>query len=208
MAKSNEIRVLLMRTGETEWEQAGRIAGSSDVPLSQSGLAAVKDAAGRLRAEGARISTVICGPDEASQATARELAVAEGAKVKVVEGLGEMNLGLWEGRLAYELEQACPTAYRQWLQDPSAVRAPEGETMDEAQDRILEALCKAVDKARPDHGAIAFVLRPVALGLVRCALGGVPASGLWSMMNGEIAQWKTIQKGLLRRSFERARLGA
>jgi hypothetical protein len=46
------------------------------------------------------------------------------------------------------------------------------------------------------------------MGLVGCALSGAPTSGLWSMMNTDLAQWKTLQRGLLRRMYEQARLGA
>jgi broad specificity phosphatase PhoE len=206
MAKTTEIRVLLMRTGETEWEKAGRIAGSSDVPLSDAGRAAVKTAIEGLQAEGTRLSTIYCAPDEASLATAEHLAGASGGRVKVVDGLGEMNLGLWEGRLAQELEDKCPTAYRQWVEDPSVVRAPEGETVEEAQDRIVSALARSLDKA--NGGAVAVVLRPVAMALVGCALSGVPNSDLWSMMKTGLSQWKTVNRGLLRRMSEQAKLGA
>jgi broad specificity phosphatase PhoE len=208
MAKTTEIRVLLMRTGETEWENAGRIAGSSDVPLSEAGRSAVTTTVESIRAEGTRLTAVFCGPDEASQATAHALAAATGAKIKVVDGLSEMNLGLWEGRLAEDLEQKCPTAYRQWVDDPTVIRAPEGETVEEAQERIVGAVSRALDRVRPDAGAVGIVLRPVAMGLVGCALSGAPTSDLWSMMKNGLAQWKTVQRGLLRRMFEQARLGA
>lgn len=208
MAKTTEIRVLLMRTGETEWEIAGRIAGSSDVPLSDAGRSAVKDTVDSLRAEDTHLAVVFCAPDEASQATADALAAATGAKVKTIDDLGEMNLGLWEGRLAKELEEKCPTAYRQWVENPAVIRAPEGESVDEAQDRIVSAVARALDRVRPGDGAVGVVLRPVAMGLVGCALSGAPTSDLWSMMSNGLAQWKTLQRGLLRRMYEQARLGA
>src|SRR5690349_826181 len=97
MAKSNEIRVLLLRTGQTAWDEAGRICGATDVPLTSDGLEAARQQAASLTGE--HVSTILCGPDEASVATAQELAKTIGGKIKPVDGLGEVNLGLWEGLL-------------------------------------------------------------------------------------------------------------
>jgi broad specificity phosphatase PhoE len=207
MAKLNDIRVLLVRTGETEWERDGRIAGHSDVPLSEGGRRAVADLARQL--EGVRLGTVYCGPDEASVATANELAAITGARVKPVECLSEIHLGLWEGMRQKELEDKCPRAYRQWMDDPTVVQVPEGETVPEAQDRLLGGLAKVLEKAKPENGAVAVVLRPMAMGLVGCALNGVPARNVWSMMKaGLAAQWQTIQRDVLRQGLMQVRASA
>ncbi len=204
MRKPNDIRLLLVRTGETEWERDGRIAGHTDVPLSEGGRRAVADIARQFQGE--RIGTVYCGPDEASVATADEIAAATGARVKSVPCLAEIDLGLWEGIRCKELEEKCPRAYRQWMDDPSVVQVPEGESVEEAQERILNGLAKVLDKAKTDQGAIAVVLRPVAMGLVGCALNGVPTKDLWSMMKGGLAvQWQTVQRSLLRQTFMQPR---
>jgi probable phosphoglycerate mutase len=207
MAKPQEIRVLLFRTGETEWDRTGRIAGAADVPLSMGGFEAVRR--GVSAAEGAAISTVFCGPDEASQTTAAELAKASGARIKVIDELGEIHLGLWEGLLKSELEGKCPKAYRQWIENPGSVQAPEGESLDEAQSRIMNALGRSLSKAKPDNGAVAFVLRPVAMALVGCSLGGVPTKNVWSMLeSGPATQWRSLPRNLSRREQSRAKVGA
>jgi probable phosphoglycerate mutase len=195
MGKRSNIRVLFVRTGETDWERAGRIAGSTDVPLTEAGWDRIRAAFQGLGQ--VRLSSVLCGPDETSQAIARELAkVSGGAKVKVIEDLGEVHLGLWEGILETDLQEKCPTAYRQWVEDPAAVHVPEGEGFEEAQSRLIQALGRGLDRARGDAGAVGVVLRPMALGLVGCALGGVATSGLWSMIESSPAlDWKTIGRG-------------
>lgn len=204
MGKSTEIRVLLVRTGQTLWEQAGRIAGSSDVPLSEAGHQSARNAAAELG--DARLSTIYCGPDEASLVTAQELAKPTGAKIKTVDDLGEVHLGLWEGILQSELEEKCPRAYRQWMEDPAGVQVPEGESLDDARARLMEALCRTLDKARTDNGATGVVLRPVALALVACELTGAPTRNLWSMIKtGPPLQWRTFQRGMLRQTRQSVR---
>ncbi|MEX2219506.1 MAG: histidine phosphatase family protein [Phycisphaerales bacterium] len=195
MAKAKDIRVLLLRTGETEWERAGRIGGAADVPLSLAGFETVRRRVQELG--GARVATVFCGPDEASVATASELAGSTGAKVKVIDELGEIHLGLWEGLLESELEGRCPTAYRQWLENPGCIQAPEGESLDDAQDRIMKAVGRSLKGSKTDNGAVAFVLRPVAMALVGCAVGGCAKRNVWSMLESSPqAQWHTLPRDL------------
>jgi broad specificity phosphatase PhoE len=206
MGKSNEIRVLFVRTGETEWESAGRIAGATDVPLSPAGLAAAAQTVSEL--QGVELGTIFCSADEASIATANELAKVTGGKVKPIDDLGEVNLGLWEGMLARELEDKCPRAYRQWLEDPCLVHVPEGEGLDEARERLVETLGRALDKVRWGNGSIGVVLRPMAMALIGCALADASTSSLWTMMKtGPAADWRTLQRGALRHSGMQARAG-
>lgn len=194
MAKNADIRVLFVRTPETEWERAGRLAGSTDVPLTAAGWEAVLAAMNGL--QGTRLSSVLCGPDEASQAVARELAKRTGCKVKVVEDFGEVHLGLWEGMLGTELQEKCPSAYRQWLDDPAAINAPEGEAFEDAQVRLVQALQRNTARVRGDSGSVGVVLRPMALGLVGCSVMGVPTKRLWSMIEtAPLLEWRTVGKG-------------
>ena len=203
MSKPNEIRVLLVRTGETEWERAGRMAGATDVPLSQQGVEAVRGTADGLA--DVHLSTIFCSPDEASQVTAQEVARATGGKIRIIDELAEISLGLWEGLLASELEDKCPRAYRQWVEDPAHVQVPEGERLDEARGRILEGLSRAFEKVKPGNGAVGVVLRPIAMALVSCDLTGTPSNGLWSIIRtAPPTQWRTVD----RETFRRARVGA
>lgn len=193
MAKTNDIRVMFVRTGETDWERAGRIAGSTDVPQTEAGWLQVRRGIAELA--DSRMTAVLCGPDETSQIIARELAKATGAKVKVIEDLGEIHLGLWEGMLASELEEKCPRAYRQWIEDPAAVQVPEGEGFEDAQARLMKALIRNLSRAKGDTGSVGVVLRPVALGLVGCALSGIAMSRLWSIIQtGPAFEWRTIDR--------------
>jgi probable phosphoglycerate mutase len=201
MAKSDEIRVLLVRTGQTEWECAGRVCGAADVPLSPAGEAEARSSVESLTE--AHLSTVFCGPDEASMATAKALAEKTGAKVRTVDELGEVSLGLWEGKLESELEETCPRLYRQWIEDPASVHAPEGETLEEARERLVETLGRALARSR--NGAVGVVLRPLAHALVGCELSGTPIRGVWSMMkSGGPLQWQTIPRDSLKKPRAKA----
>jgi len=207
MAKTTDIRVLFVRTPETDWEKAGRIAGSTDVPLNEAGWQSFRTAVEALGE--VRLTAVLCGPDEASQAVARDIAKSAGAKVKIVEDLGEVHLGLWEGMLRTDLEDKCPRAFRQWIDDPAAVQVPEGEGLEEAQTRLRGALSGGLARAKPEAGAVGVVLRPMARGLIGCVLEGVPTKGLWSMIDSApLLEWRTVDRGSLRTARQKTGVGA
>lgn len=207
MAKSNEIRVLLMCSGRTEWDEAGRLSGSCDLPMSSAGRDEAEAAAQAFG--GKALSVIYCGPDDASVAKAECVAKATGAKVKPVADLAEPGLGLWEGLLDKEIEDKYPTSYRQWLEDPASVIVPEGEPLTEAEGRILSALVKSLDKAKDNGAGVGVVLRPMAMGLVRGWLAGDVPSNLWSMVRDcPAAEWKLVPRTALKRTWDESRAGA
>jgi phosphoserine phosphatase len=194
MAKTGQLRLLLVRSGATEWDKCGRMCGSSDLPLCEEGRAAFLAELEQLGRPG--LATVLTSPDEASLVTAGLLAEATGAKIKDYDELREVNLGLWEGRLGSDLEARCRSAYRQWVSDPTTVVPPEGETIEEAEARIVPTLAKLLGKARVGaDGAVGLVMRPLALGVVKCWLEGMPTSKLWTAVHDRpVTEWRQVSR--------------
>lgn len=186
MPIATPIRLFVARCGATEWDEAGRLQGATDLPLSETGRAALDaEIAGLSKATvGAEISQVLCAADEGSEQTARLLAKRVGGKVKVLPGVAEMNLGLWEGMLRSDFEERYPRAWRQWREDPASVVAPQGESLVEARARIIGALASQIERLKGGT-ASAVVVRPIAFGLVRCWLGERPTKELWALSRGE-----------------------
>lgn len=187
MAKNATHRVLLLRSGATDWDQAGRLQGSTDLPLSAAGRA---DLAATLQSLGRPpIGSVYCAGDEASVATAQLLAAAAGSRVVTMPELQEMDFGLWEGVLRSELDDRFCRAGRLWGEDPSCVTPPEGEAMDSFVDRLKKGVRRALSKAKGSGRrsvnatpAVGVVLRPVGDAVARCLLGGVPISELHTIL--------------------------
>ena len=152
----------LIPSAATHWHQEQRVQGNLDLPPSGEGIAAAKSAAETWLPH-TPPRTIYTAPDEASRQTADAFAAVCGAKVKVVDDLQEMNLGLWQGLPYAEFKERYPTAYAQWRQDPALVVAPQGETMQQLAHRLKTTMTRMVDKAGSD--AVAFVLRPVCLAL-------------------------------------------
>ena len=162
--------VYLIASGPTAWEDGQRVQGNTDLPLHEEGTQRVRSAIDDWLPE-QRLRTVHAAPDEASRQTAALVAQRLGAaKVKPIEELAEMNLGLWQGLTEAELQDRYPKVFGRWRAEPAKVSVPEGESFEELVDRVAGALDRLI--GRSDKEAVVLVLRPVVLKLCGAWLGG------------------------------------
>ena len=145
----------LVRHGETAWNYEGRIQGSTDIPLNDTGRLQARGIAETLAAEYAGREVVVVSSDLGRAAeTADIIAAALGTEVsRRFPGLQERSYGEAEGMDA-------PTfydTYGPW----HAADVPGAETWPVVRERALAALAEAVASA-PDgvdviavaHGAL------------------------------------------------------
>jgi broad specificity phosphatase PhoE len=160
-------RIYLVQTGETTWQAESRLESVAGAPLSEAGAAAIRAVGEQLRAAGVSPS-IYAAHGEAEVQTARLLAKALDVKVHANAHLGEIDYGLWQGLTHQQIKRGQPRLFRQWSEDPASVTPPQGETMAHAWDRIVKAV-KGILKRRR-NGPPLFVLAPVAMALLRCAI--------------------------------------
>jgi broad specificity phosphatase PhoE len=110
---------------------SGRAAGLS---LSAVGAEQARELARRLEPE--QIDAVHASPIERAQETAIAVARRRGLEVTTVEALNEVDFGRWCGRRFAELSE--DPRWGEWNVRRSKVRAPEGETMSQVQQRAWE----------------------------------------------------------------------
>lgn len=181
MAKISTSRLMLMRSGRTEWDLLGRVQGAADLPIATGGKAAAEAELAKLN--GQKLTWIATAPDEASRETAELLKrVTSARKIEIVPDLSEMALGLWEGLRYQELEERYCRAGRQFLADPCGVSAPDGEMIDDFAEKIRAAIAKIAGRQKRG-GAVGVVVRPIALGVSRCILNNAELGELWAMLN-------------------------
>lgn len=155
------LTILLIASGETEYDSQGRIQGTLDVPLSAEGQRQVQAAARQLLDQPVAIEALYAGPCRSAQETADILGQRLELKPKTLEKLHNLDQGLWQGLLFDEVKAKQPKVYRQWQERPDAVCPPEGETVGQARERLKAALARLTKKHKT--GAIALVLaQPLA----------------------------------------------
>ena len=157
---------LVIRPGETDFDREDRIQEALDLPLTAEGRQQVFQLIEQLR--GQAPDAIYASPSQPSRATAELIADALDVPVKELEGLSNMDQGLWQGMLLSDLKRKHPRVYKQWQESPESVCAPAGETCDDAIERIEKALKKPIRKG----GTFAVVVSEPLASLVSCVLHG------------------------------------
>jgi len=128
--------LLLMRHGTNDWVH-GRLAGwTPGVHLNDEGkaqAAALSERLGDLP-----IAAIYTSPLERCVETATAIARPRGLDLRLVEQIGEVRYGEWQGAELKELYKHELWPGVQFY--PSGTRFPNGETLGEAQMRMVQAL--------------------------------------------------------------------
>lgn len=201
MSSGSPTILWLIRSGETAWQREQRVQGRTDLPLSTEGRTALASDLAQLggaglptpqgspeQEHGQRPAGLLTGKpslihhaaDEAAKESAAMVARQFGARTKANADFDEPDLGLLSGLTMEHFEERFPTRFRQWEEEPLSLVPPEGEAMEDARTRVLDALGRLARRHR--HEVFGLVLHPIALALVRAALEGRPGRELWNML--------------------------
>lgn len=157
--------VVLVRPGCTDFDTQKRIQGSLDLPLNEKGQSLLPKIVALLQP--LPIEAVFTGPCDPCLTTARTIAESLGVPLKEIDGLGNLNQGLWQGMSMDEARRKFPKVFKQWDEAPETVCPPEGETISQCHDRLLTALKKpfkkyetfAIVASEPLASLLSFILR-------------------------------------------------
>jgi len=150
----------------TEWSASGRLGGRTSLPLTPAGREQAASWAGDLT--GKNIRFVYSSDEECSVETAGILMNRCDARHRLLAQMVEVDVGLWEGLTSEELTRRNSKVFKRWLADPSAICPPEGESAQDATDRLLDGIDWILAK-HAGHDLI-IILGPIAAALVRRVL--------------------------------------
>ena len=158
-------RLLLIRHAEPDEDARGRCYGRLDIGLSPAGRASAERLAGSVR--DVYLEEVYVSP----RLRAVQTAAALGGTPRVEDRLRELDFGELEGRLYDEIEREQPTFFRRWMETPTLVRFPGGESFAELRERV-DAAVRDIVAAHTDrtvglvsHGGVIRAALALALGL-------------------------------------------
>ncbi len=180
--------VVIVRSGETDYDNQHRIQGVLDLPLTPQGAAQIRELAEQLRP--LQLEVVYCGPSEQARQTAEILAEELGCELRVLSELVNLNQGLWQGQRIEEIRRRYPRLFKQWREHPDVVCPPSGETSSEAVARVHRALARPL---RRKHRFAIVASEPLATILI-CELQHRPVdfSRLYSE-NGASEPFRVIE---------------
>src|ERR1051325_9624156 len=101
MADSQRLTIYLIRHGETEWNQAGRCQGVTDIPLTEKGYRQAQLLAQTLADK--PLSLVLTSSLQRGKETAMLIAARHGLTAELRDELKEWNQGELEGLTGAEL---------------------------------------------------------------------------------------------------------
>jgi broad specificity phosphatase PhoE len=144
MLRSSMIRLILVRHGETAWNQERRIqGGSSDTGLSEVGRRQVERLG--LALKETKIDAIYASPLKRALDTAQAIAGYHQLIVQVEPDLREMEVGELEGVSIAELGTSFSQFLLQWRQGQGMEKLPGGESVIELADRVwatIESIMK------------------------------------------------------------------
>lgn len=167
--------LIVIRAGATDYDLEERIRGTLDMPLASAGVAAATRAGNALAEDPPAV--IYASADEAAEETARIVGVACDMKPKSLSTLGNIDMGLWQGRRAEEIRDTQPRLHRQWQDNPWSVAPPEGELLEEACERV-EAVLEKIFKRHPSGTVAVVVPRPLDA-VVTWLVSGRSMGDLW-----------------------------
>ena len=130
-------RFWLIRHGEPAEEARHRCYGSLDVGLSETGRAQIAQVAVYLKGE--PVAAIYTSPRSRTLESARILGAVASCSIEVVEDLREIDFGDFEGLAYDEIAARYPDLYRRWMETPTEIQFPNGESFPAMRVRVLRA---------------------------------------------------------------------
>jgi broad specificity phosphatase PhoE len=174
------LKILLIRPGSTDYDEQERIQGILDIPLNEQGLAEAAQAAEELRDKG--LEVIYAPRSEPAYHTAETIAKTLDVKMRKLDRMQNLNLGLWQGMLIEDVHRKQPKVYRQWQEQPENVCPTEGEMLGAADQRVQQAMTKLLKRHK--EGIIGVCVPEPLLSLVRRFIVHCELGDLWKPTNG------------------------
>jgi len=142
------MRLILIRHGETLWNEHHKFQGISDIELSPKGMSQAKHLAESLKEES--LAKIYTSPLIRARQTAEQIALFHCCPVVVVEELKELNQGRLEGLTVEDLRRDFKEFLKDWTEHPEAAQLPEGESLEDLQRRAWTAVVRMIAEHTQD----------------------------------------------------------
>ncbi|HUP96115.1 MAG TPA: histidine phosphatase family protein [Burkholderiales bacterium] len=151
--------ILLVRHGETEWNQEHRMQGQHDSPLTPTGLQQARQLARRLKE--VAFSVLYSSDLGRAHQTARCIADLTGHDIIADRDLRERSFGIFEGLTNSEIETRYPEHYAPFARREPDFVMPGGESARQFRTRCVGCLERIA--SRHDGGTVVIVSHGLVL---------------------------------------------
>jgi probable phosphoglycerate mutase len=163
-------QVILIRHGETVWNQQRRMQGHSNSPLSETGVRQARQLAQRLKQ--ISFTTLYSSDSERAHRTARSVAEVTGHEIVLEPRLRERHFGVFEGLTGTEISSQFPDAYARFKARDQDYVIPGGESALEFRTRVSSCLHEVGE--RHARETVVVITHGLVLDVVYRAARGIP----------------------------------
>ena len=173
-------KLYLIRHGETDYNNALRFQGQTDIPLNQKGIEQAEKAADFFRdipLQAIYTSTLI-----RARTTAEIIAGVKGMEVQETDALREMSFGIWENMNSKDIQKKYAKEWKDFFASPARTTIPQGESMLDVQKRAYPTVQEILD--RYPEGDVAFVAHGGIIRVLMCTMLGLDLNRAWHLHVG------------------------
>lgn len=158
------MKLIFIRHGQTDWNVQGKIQGSYDSELNDTGIKQAMKLSEKLLSLNYRFSKIYSSPQKRALKTAEILSKSSNVDYVSMKDLQEMNMGKWEGLSWSEVEDKYPNEYKEWYLNRRYTNTPDGESYQDMLERVLKAINKIINENNDDvvivsHSAVIMCLQ-------------------------------------------------
>ncbi len=150
------VKVIFLRHGYTVMNDACRMCGFSESPLTEKGKTQ-----GNLACEyiynNYKVQKIVTSTLSRAIDTAKRLSELTGLDIITDKRFKEQNIGGWELKTLKEIEEEFPENYHAWQKDACYVAPVGGEDMAQVNNRLLSALSDYAQQCDNKDGVLVIV---------------------------------------------------
>lgn len=189
-----KLRLYILRHGITQWNMEKRYLGHYDIGIAEQAVEVLE--ALRPELEPISFDRVYCS-DLRRCRESLTLAAPQWADQAAYDArLREMDFGAWEG-LTYEELMQFP-AYSQWLEDPTNMHPPEGESWQQFEKRVGDFLTEMQSRAlqlaeQKEDQSVSFLVVTHG-GVIRQMMASLTGAQFWDTapIHGRVLELEMI----------------
>ena len=165
------MKLFLVRHGQTDWNIKGKIQGSCDIELNDTGIKQAEELSNKVLENKYKFSKIYSSPQRRAVKTAEILSKATNVEYIPIKGLEEINFGEWEGLTWPEVKEKYPTEYEEWYKNRRYTKPPKGESYQDMLLRVLTSMHKIISE---NCDNVVIVAHSAVIMCIQCCLTDTP----------------------------------
>ena len=187
------MRVILIRHGETDWNQEKIYRGRIDVKLNTNGVKQAGIIGSRLSE--LDIDAFYSSPLVRAYETTKIIASYHNKNVSVLDELTDIHFGDWQGLAKKDVVKKYPDIYETWANSPDRANIPGAEPLADVRKRLIDGFNKLLSVYQ--NGTVVVVSHGLTNKVALCVILGLDNSHFWKVKqdNGAINIFKYTEHG-------------